>query len=106
MVTRTDTSSPARPADGAYVGRIDDSHLSVSLQIRPDDSARVVVLRALHAPPALVEEYEGRLVEREGGWCLEPAPKSVQPCLDLTGAAPALRRADSDARVELRPVAR
>ncbi|KPN17138.1 hypothetical protein AO715_03390 [Xanthomonas sp. Mitacek01] len=44
--------------------------------------------------------------EREGGWYLEPAPKSVQPCRDLTGAAPALRRAGSDARVELRPVTR
>lgn len=106
MTTSTSPSSVQRPADGAYAGRIDDSHLSVSLQIRPDDSARVVVLRALHAPPALVEEYEGRLVARADGWCLAPAPRTVEACLDLSGDVPALLRAGSQERVVLRRVER
>lgn len=104
MTSPSDTLS-SRPADGAYAGRIDDVHQSVSLQIRADDSARLVVAHALHTPPAMVEEYEGRLVEREGGWCLEPAPKSVQPCLDLSGEMPALTRVSGE-RIALRRVER
>jgi len=105
MTTSASPVSAARPADGAYIGRIDAVHQSVSLQIRPDDSARVVVVYALHTPPAMVEEYEGRLVEREDGWCLEPAPKSVQPCLDLSGEWPALTRVSGE-RIDLRRVER
>ena len=105
MTTSASPASTERPADGAYIGRIDDTHQSVSLQIRPDDSVRVVVLYALHTPPAMVEEYEGHLVEREGGWCLEPAPKSVQPCLDLSGELPALTRVSGE-RIDLRRVER
>lgn len=101
----TTPTSLHRPADGAYAGRIDAVHQSVSLQIRPDNSARVVVVYALHTPPAMVEEYEGQLVEREGGWCLEPAPKSVQPCLDLSGELPALTRVSGE-RIDLRRVER
>lgn len=105
MTTSASPASTERPADGAYIGRIDAVHQSVSLQIRPDDSARVVVVYALHTPPAMVEEYEGQLVEREGGWCLEPAPKSVQPCLDLSGELPALTRVSGE-RIDLRRVER
>ncbi|MET0329630.1 MAG: hypothetical protein ABW163_12805 [Luteimonas sp.] len=103
----TSTATPAtnRPADGAYAGRIGELQQSVSLQIRPDDSARVVVLYALHTPPALVEEYEGQLVARDGGWCLEPAPKTFQSCLDLSGELPALTRASGE-RIGLRRVER
>ncbi len=105
MTTSATPAASARPADGAYIGRIEALQQSVSLQIRPDDSARVVVVYALHTPPAMVEEYEGRLVEREGGWCLEPAPTSVQPCLDLSGDLPALTRVSGE-RIDLRRVER
>lgn len=104
MTSPSDMPS-SRPADGAYAGRIDDVHQSVSLQIRADDSARLVVMHALHTPPALVEEYEGQLVERDGSWCLEPAPKSVQSCLDLSGELPALTRVTGE-RIDLRRVER
>jgi len=105
MATTTDSPSPGHPAKGAYAGRIDDVHQSVSLQIRPDDSVRLVVLHALHTPPALVEEYEGRLVQADAAWCLDPAPRSFQACLDLSGPVPALLRGSGE-RVDLRRVER
>lgn len=106
MRSSTSPDAVPRPADGAYAGRIDDAHLSVSLQIRPDDSARVVVLRALHTPPVPVEEYEGQLVQGADGWCLAPAPRTVEACLDLSGDVPALLRTGSGERVVLRRVER
>lgn len=105
MTARTFTTPRQRPADGAYAGRIDEVHQSVSLQIRANDDVRLVVLHALHTPPALVEEYEGRLVPGDAGWCLDPAPRSFQPCLDLSQPALALVR-ESGERVNLHPVER
>ncbi|MET0328782.1 MAG: hypothetical protein ABW163_08445 [Luteimonas sp.] len=104
-MTAPESAAAARPADGAYAGRIGELQQSVSLQIRPDASARLVVLYALHTPPALVEEYEGRLVQQGDGWCLEPAPQTVQPCLDLSDGALGLTRLSGE-RIGLRPLDR
>ncbi|MFL6586493.1 MAG: hypothetical protein ACJ8GV_06360 [Luteimonas sp.] len=103
-VTAPKTAS-AGPAGRAYVGRIDDLHQSVSLQVRPDASVRLVLMYALHTPPAMVEEYEGQMVERESGWCLTPAPKSFQPCFDLTAEQATLTRVSGE-RVDLRYIER
>ena len=105
MTATTPMPTPQRPADGAYAGRIDEVHQSVSLQIRATDDVRLVVLHALHTPPALVEEYEGRLVPVEAGWCLDPAPGSFQPCLDLSEPVLALVRKSGE-RVDLHRVER
>lgn len=103
-VTASQTASE-RSAGRAYIGRIDDLHQSVSLQVRPDDTVRLVLVYALHTPPAMVEEYEGRMVERESGWCFKPAPKSFQPCFDLIAEQATLTRVSGE-RVDLRYIER
>lgn len=90
MTTASKATSIDRPANGAYSGRIDHLHQHVSLQIRSDDTARLVILHNLHLPPSEVEVLDARLVERDGGWCLDPAPRTIGPCLSIEGDASAL----------------
>lgn len=72
--------SPTLPAAAIYTGQLESSGF-IQLEVYPDRTAIFRRVVTLHLPPAELETVRVKLVQKKNGLCLEPAPRSVAPCL-------------------------